>query len=88
MQVHITLGDQTGTAMTVSWVTASEPGSNTVAYGRSPKKMEMSAQGTQTRYDYYNYTSGFIHHCTLTGLKVINWYYYEQQTRNGSENFH
>ncbi|KAK1693113.1 hypothetical protein QYE76_009810 [Lolium multiflorum] len=75
-QVHITLGDQTGTAMTVSWVTASEPGSNTVAYGRSPKKMEMSAQGTQTRYDYYNYTSGFIHHCTLTGLKhgVKYWY--------------
>jgi hypothetical protein len=71
-QVHITLGDQTGTAMTVSWVTASELGNGTVTYGRSPEKMEMSAEGTHTRYDYFNYTSGFIHHCTLKNLKVIN----------------
>jgi hypothetical protein len=69
-QVHITLGDQTGTAMTVSWVTASEPGNATVAYGRSPEKMDLSAQATHARYDYYNYTSGFIHHATLDNLKV------------------
>uniref|UniRef100_A0ACD5TL11 Uncharacterized protein n=1 Tax=Avena sativa TaxID=4498 RepID=A0ACD5TL11_AVESA len=75
-QVHITLGDQTGAAMTVSWVTASEPGSDTVAYGRSPGKMDLSARGTHARYDYYNYTSGFIHHCTLANLKhgVKYWY--------------
>uniref|UniRef100_A0ACD5U7H2 Uncharacterized protein n=1 Tax=Avena sativa TaxID=4498 RepID=A0ACD5U7H2_AVESA len=75
-QVHITLGDQTGAAMTVSWVTASEPGSDTVAYGRAPGKMDLSARGTHARYDYYNYTSGFIHHCTLPNLKhgVKYWY--------------
>ena len=72
--MHITLGDQTGTAMTVSWVTANELGNGTVTYGRSPEKMEMSAEGTHTRYDYFNYTSGFIHHCILKNLKVI----YEQ----------
>ena len=75
--MHITLGDQTGTAMTVSWVTASEPGNGTVAYGRSRKKMDRSAQGcTLTRYDYFNYTSGFIHHCNLTGLEHGVRYYY------------
>ncbi|KAM3261458.1 hypothetical protein ACQJBY_052238 [Aegilops geniculata] len=75
-QVHITLGDQTGTAMTVSWVTASELGNGTVRYGPSPDKMYMSAQGTHTRYDYFNYTSGFIHHCTLRNLKHGVKYYY------------
>ena len=70
-QVHITLGDQTGSAMTVSWVTASELGNGTVTYGSSPEKMDMSARGTHTRYDYFNYTSGFIHHCVLRNLKVI-----------------
>ncbi|KAF7061739.1 hypothetical protein CFC21_068408 [Triticum aestivum] len=75
-QVHITLGDQTGTAMTVSWVTASELGNGTVRYGPSPDKMEMTAQGTHTRYDYFNYTSGFIHHCVLRNLKHGVKYYY------------
>lgn len=70
--MHITLGDQTGTAMTVSWVTPSELGNGTVRYGPSPDKMDMSAQATHTRYDYFNYTSGFIHHCTLRNLKVTN----------------
>jgi acid phosphatase type 7 len=69
-QVHITLGDQEGTAMIVSWVTASEPGNSTVAYGEDPARMERRADGAHTRYDYFNYTSGFIHHCTLRNLKV------------------
>uniref|UniRef100_A0A0E0BVP6 Purple acid phosphatase n=1 Tax=Oryza glumipatula TaxID=40148 RepID=A0A0E0BVP6_9ORYZ len=75
-QVHITLGDQTGTAMTVSWVTANELGSSTVRYGSSPEKLDRAAEGSHTRYDYFNYTSGFIHHCTLTGLTHATKYYY------------
>ncbi|GJM95041.1 hypothetical protein PR202_ga11735 [Eleusine coracana subsp. coracana] len=75
-QVHITLGDQMGTAMIVSWVTPNELGNNTVMYGTSPEKMEMRAVGTHTRYDYFNYTSGFIHHCTLKNLKHSTKYYY------------
>ena len=69
------MGDQEGTAMTariVSWVTPSELGNTTVAFGEypDPEKMEHRAEGTHTRYDYFNYTSGFIHHCTLKNLKV------------------
>ncbi|AQK89019.1 purple acid phosphatase [Zea mays] len=78
-QVHITLGDQEGTAMIVSWVTANELGSSTVMYSEAspdPEKMELRAEGTHTRYDYFNYTSGFIHHCTLTNLKHSTKYYY------------
>jgi acid phosphatase type 7 len=48
-QVHITLGDQAGMAMIVSWVTENELGNNTVMYGTSPGRMVMRAQGTHTR---------------------------------------
>uniref|UniRef100_A0A804Q3V5 Purple acid phosphatase n=1 Tax=Zea mays TaxID=4577 RepID=A0A804Q3V5_MAIZE len=71
--------DQEGTAMIVSWVTANELGSSTVMYSEAspdPEKMELRAEGTHTRYDYFNYTSGFIHHCTLTNLKHSTKYYY------------
>jgi hypothetical protein len=72
-QVHITLGDIEGTSMIVSWVTANELGSSTVFYSEAspdPYMMELWAEGTHTRYNYFNYTSGFIHHCNLTNLKV------------------
>ncbi|XP_062204349.1 purple acid phosphatase 2-like [Phragmites australis] len=75
-QVHITVGDQTGTAMIVSWVTENELGNSTVMYGGAPDKLECHAQGTHTRYDYFNYTSGFIHHCTLKNLKHSTKYFY------------
>jgi len=54
-------------------VTANELGSSTVMYSEvspDPEKMELCVEGTHTRYDYFNYTSGFIHHCNLTNLKV------------------
>ncbi|XP_062202420.1 purple acid phosphatase 2-like [Phragmites australis] len=75
-QVHITLGDQAGTAMTVSWVTMEDVGNSTVMYGCAMDKLDLAAVGTHTRYKYYNYTSGFIHHCTLTNLEHGTKYYY------------
>ncbi|CAN6335265.1 unnamed protein product [Urochloa humidicola] len=75
-QVHIALGDQTGTAMTVSWVTPDAEGNSTVLYGLAADKLDRAAEGTTTRYTFYNYTSGFIHHCTLTGLDHATKYYY------------
>jgi len=75
-QVHITLGDQAGTAMTVSWVTMEAEGNSTVLYGRAAGRLDLAAEGTTTRYTFYNYTSGFIHHCTLTGLDHATRYYY------------
>ena len=76
LQVHITLGDQDGTAMIVSWVTPNELGNSTVMYGVAPDRLELRAEGVHTRYDYFNYTSGFIHHCFLKNLKHGARYYY------------
>lgn len=56
----------------MSWVTQDEPGSSQVLYGTSEDNLEFSAEGEVNHYTYYNYTSGFIHHCTLRKLKVIN----------------
>ncbi|CAD6254963.1 unnamed protein product [Miscanthus lutarioriparius] len=75
-QVHITLGDQTGTAITVSWVTVEAAGSSTVLYGRAPGRLDLAAEGATTRYTFYYYTSGYIHHCTLAGLEHGTRYYY------------
>lgn len=62
-----------GSAVIVSWVTQDEPGSNTVLYGTSEDNFEFHATGKLTQYTYYNYTSGFIHHCTLRNLKVCGY---------------
>nr|GEU83791.1 retrotransposon protein, putative, Ty1-copia subclass [Tanacetum cinerariifolium] len=68
-QVHITQGDHVGKAMIVSWVTMDEPGSNTVYYWSQNSNKKMKAKGMLTTYSFYNYTSGFIHHCNVTHLK-------------------
>ncbi|XP_072988090.1 purple acid phosphatase 2-like [Typha latifolia] len=75
-QVHITQGDHDGRAVIVSWVTTTEPGSNKVIYGISKNNLNFSAKGMRTRYKFYNYTSGYIHHCTLKDLKYDTKYYY------------
>ncbi|KAJ4962856.1 hypothetical protein NE237_022795 [Protea cynaroides] len=76
-QVHITQGDQVGKAVIVSWVTQDEPGSNTVLYWEKNSKHKSSAEGILVTYKYYNYTSGYIHHCTIKNLKFHTKYYYE-----------
>lgn len=72
VKVHITQGDQVGKAVIVSWVTMEEPGWSVVRYWReddfSHRKL---AKGRFKTYRYYNYTSGFIHHCTLRNLEVL-----------------
>ncbi|KAF3785149.1 Purple acid phosphatase 2 [Nymphaea thermarum] len=76
-QVHITQGDHNGTGVIVSWVTTSEPGSSTVLYGTAEHKRKFRAEGSITSYKFYNYTSGFIHHCHLNGLDYDTEYFYE-----------
>ncbi|ERN01269.1 hypothetical protein AMTRI_Chr03g53420 [Amborella trichopoda] len=76
-QVHITQGDHDGKGVIVSWVTPSEPGSNTVLYWTANDKHKYHAEGHVRKYKFYNYTSGFIHHCTLRNLKIDTQYYYE-----------
>ncbi|KAG0521966.1 hypothetical protein BDA96_08G207500 [Sorghum bicolor] len=75
-QVHIGLADQTGTSMFVSWVTVEAEGNSTVLYGLAADKLDLAAEGTITRYTYYNYTSGYIHHATLTNLQHGTRYHY------------
>ncbi|RZS02938.1 hypothetical protein BHM03_00033048 [Ensete ventricosum] len=62
--------------MIVSWVTEAEPGSSKVLYGTDNNKLLFSAEGKHTRYKFYNYTSGYIHHCTIRNLKHDTKYYY------------
>jgi len=56
--------------MIISWVTTSEPGSSTVVYGTSEDNLNYTANGKHSQYTFYNYTSGYIHHCTIKKLEV------------------
>ncbi|XP_028792375.1 purple acid phosphatase [Neltuma alba] len=76
-QVHITQGDLVGEAVIVSWVTEDEPGSSVVRYWSEKSKEKKVAKGKHTTYRYFNYTSGFIHHCTVRDLEFNTKYYYE-----------
>ncbi|GER50331.1 purple acid phosphatase [Striga asiatica] len=77
-QVHIMQGDHVGKSVIVSWVTMSEPGSNTILYWlESNPKHKLKAKGTLTKYKFYNYTSGYIHHCTINNLQFDTKYYYQ-----------
>lgn len=69
--MHITQGDYDGKAVIITWVTPDEPGSSKVNYGPADKKYEVTAEGTVSNYTFYKYKSGYIHHCLVSGLKVI-----------------
>ncbi|KAL3539008.1 hypothetical protein ACH5RR_002374 [Cinchona calisaya] len=76
-QVHITQGDHEGKAVIVSWVTVAERGSNTVLYWSENSSQKYKAKGKVTKYKFYNYTSGYIHHSTIKHLKYNTKYYYK-----------
>ncbi|KAF6154019.1 hypothetical protein GIB67_026673 [Kingdonia uniflora] len=76
-QVHITQGDIVGKGVIISWITEDEPGSGTVFYWTEKNKRKFRAEGKVITYKFYNYTSGYIHHCTIKNLKVDTKYYYE-----------
>lgn len=65
-----------GKAVIVSWVTMEERGSDTVVYWSENSKQKNIAKGIVTTYTFYDYTSGFIHHCNLTDLEVLYKYSY------------
>lgn len=58
--------------MIISWVTMEEPGFNEVSYGLSEHHYDSSSYGEVNNYTFYNYKSGFIHHCLIDGLLVIS----------------
>ncbi|KAI3894479.1 hypothetical protein MKX03_013810 [Papaver bracteatum] len=76
-QVHITQGDYDGKAVIVSWVTTEIPGPSKVQYGKSEEQLQWSAEGTITNYTFYQYKSGYIHHCLVDGLEYDTKYYYK-----------
>jgi len=59
-----------GRAMIVSWVTVDEPGKSLVHYWSDASQHKRVAKGNHVTYRYFNYSSGFIHHCTLRDLEV------------------
>ncbi|XP_010530813.1 PREDICTED: purple acid phosphatase 10 [Tarenaya hassleriana] len=75
-QVHITQGDTEGKAVIISWVTQQERGTNTVLYWKENSSEKLKAEGKANRYKFYNYTSGYIHHCTIRNLEHNSKYYY------------
>ncbi|KAM7517226.1 hypothetical protein LguiA_006809 [Lonicera macranthoides] len=86
-QVHITQGDQEGRGVIVSWITPDEPGSNTVLYWAENSEFKNSANGVVVTYTYYNYTSGYIHHCSIKNLMYDSKYYYEVGIGNTTRQF-
>nr|DAD22448.1 TPA_asm: hypothetical protein HUJ06_023911 [Nelumbo nucifera] len=66
-QVHITQGDHEGKGVIG---VQDEPGSSTVLYWSENGKHKYLAKGEVLTYKFYNYTSGYIHHCTINYLKV------------------
>ncbi|MFS7998583.1 putative Acid phosphatase [Helianthus anomalus] len=85
--VHITQGDHVGKAVIVSWVTMEEQGSDIVIYWRKDDTTKNIATGIVTTYTFYDYASGFIHHCNITDLEYDTRYYYEIGIGNASRTF-
>ncbi|XP_066372086.1 phosphoenolpyruvate phosphatase-like isoform X2 [Miscanthus floridulus] len=85
-QVHITQGDYDGKAIIVSWVTPEEPGPSEVFYGKE-KQYDQKAEGTTTNYTFYDYKSGYIHHCLVDGLEYNTKYYYKIGSGDSAREF-
>ena len=59
-----------GKGVIISWVTPDEPGSSTVVYWAEESESKWQADGFFLTYKFFNYTSGYIHHCTMHDLEV------------------
>ncbi|MCO5568475.1 hypothetical protein L7F22_022174 [Adiantum nelumboides] len=87
-QVPITQGDYYGKAVIVSWITPYEVESSNVFYGTDNENYSFTAMAElTTTYTAYNYTSGFIHHCTLDDLEYNTTYYYKLGEGNATREF-
>ncbi|XP_037469951.1 phosphoenolpyruvate phosphatase-like [Triticum dicoccoides] len=86
-QVHITQGDYDGKAVIISWVTALEPTRSEVFYGEQEKHYDRKAKGRMTNYTFYDYRSGYIHHCLVDSLEYNTKYYYKIGTGDSAREF-
>ncbi|PPD80784.1 hypothetical protein GOBAR_DD22276 [Gossypium barbadense] len=69
--------DTDGRGVIISWITPDEPGSDTVLYWSENSKHKNRAEGIFVSYKFFNYTSGYIHHCTIKNLEYNTKYMYE-----------
>ncbi|XP_010531065.1 PREDICTED: purple acid phosphatase 25 [Tarenaya hassleriana] len=88
-QVHITQGDYTGRGMIISWVTPLNLGSNAVTYWAAENngRHKHRSHASTKFYRFYDYTSGYIHHATIKGLKYDTKYNYELGSGNSTRRF-
>ncbi|KAG7637620.1 Fe(3+)-Zn(2+) purple acid phosphatase 12 [Arabidopsis thaliana] len=86
-QVHVTQGNHEGNGVIISWVTPVKPGSKTVRYWCENKKSRKQAEATVNTYRFFNYTSGYIHHCLIDDLEFDTKYYYEIGSGKWSRRF-
>ena len=64
--------------MVIGWLTADASAATAVRYGTSSGNYPNTASGSGIQYVYSKkYTSGLIHHVTLTGLAPATTYYYQ-----------
>ena len=90
-QVHMATGT-TSSEMILSWITQSADDASVVKYSKkrlSENKDVMTSEGTASTYTFHEYTSGYIHKVTLTGLSPSTKYYYSvgDYDNNGELNF-
>ncbi|TYH71778.1 hypothetical protein ES332_D05G208200v1 [Gossypium tomentosum] len=69
--------DTDGRGVIISWITPDEPGSDTVLYWSENSKHKNRAEGIFVSYKFFNYTSGYIHHCAIKNLEYNTKYMYE-----------
>lgn len=87
-QVHIGQGDYYGKAVFVSWITPYLLESPFVYYGTEKENYSFTVTAELTTvYTAYNYTSGFIHHCTLEDLEYNTTYFYKLGDSDVSREF-
>ncbi|CAE6015266.1 unnamed protein product [Arabidopsis arenosa] len=86
-QVHVTQGNHEGNGVIISWVTPVKPGSKTVRYWCENEKSRKQAEATVNTYRFFNYTSGYIHHCLIDNLEFDTKYYYEIGSGKWSRRF-
>ncbi|GLT62643.1 hypothetical protein SLA2020_352620 [Shorea laevis] len=73
-QVHVSLAGKDH--MRISWVTEDKHVESKVEYGEQPGNYNAVVTGESTRYEYFFYTSGKIHHVKIGPLEPATTYYY------------
>lgn len=74
IQVHISLVGKEH--MRVTWITEDKHVPSVVEYGTEAGKYSEEATGKHTRYQYFFYRSGTIHHVTIGPLRPSTTYFY------------